>query len=253
MNLSATLSALQQSVNTIIEALKPVLDGQTPAPEEELEYFKKAYDEASKTSDAIGSWLSSSYSDKSRPDLSGELERDEAFLHPEARADLSHELRCPVNAIIGCLKFVLDGLADTPEEKQEFLEMAYGSSLKLSKILASLIEMLQLKEQKLTVELEPVKLDQTLEEIESFFGSVFKQRDQKFSIQNTTNEDEIILWATFQLLKEAIFLLLNFVIESSERGEITLLCETVPAPETAAQADLGLARIILSDTEMGCL
>ena len=47
----------------------------------------------------------------------------------EFLANTSHELRTPLNAMIGFLKLVLDGMADDPEEQQEFIGEAHRSAV----------------------------------------------------------------------------------------------------------------------------
>jgi ATP-binding cassette, subfamily B, bacterial MsbA len=53
-------------------------------------------------------------------------------------AQTSHEIRDRLNTLVGSLRLMADGMVDTPEEQQEWMQAAYGSAVSLLKTLESL-------------------------------------------------------------------------------------------------------------------
>jgi GAF domain-containing protein len=77
-------------------------------------------------------------------------------LKSEFLANTSHELRTPLNGIIGFLKLIVDGLADDPEEQQQFIQEAHHSALHLYDVITDILDIAKIEAGKLQLELNPI-------------------------------------------------------------------------------------------------
>ncbi|XHX75955.1 MAG: sensor histidine kinase [Stenomitos frigidus ULC029] len=64
-------------------------------------------------------------------------------------ARTSHELRSPLNGMIGMHQLILEDLCDSPEEEREFIAQANESALKLIKLLDTVLDVARLEHGKL--------------------------------------------------------------------------------------------------------
>lgn len=69
-------------------------------------------------------------------------EREKTAAYQRARTDLvagiSHDLRTPLTSVKGYLKGMKDGVANTPEKRQQYLEIAYRKSCDMERLLQRL-------------------------------------------------------------------------------------------------------------------
>lgn len=89
-------------------------------------------------------------------------------LKSEFLANTSHELRTPLNGIIGFLKLILDGMADSPDEQNEFIEESYRSAVHLLSIINDILDIAKIEAGKMQLDLDPVRLDDLLGDVENF-------------------------------------------------------------------------------------
>ena len=73
------------------------------------------------------------------------IAKEASQLKSEFLASTTHELRTPLNGIIGFLKLVLDDMADSEEEKQEFLEEAHQSALHLLNLINDILDLAKIE------------------------------------------------------------------------------------------------------------
>ena len=77
-------------------------------------------------------------------------------LKTEFLANMSHELRTPLNGMIGFLKLILDGMADDPEEQQEFLEESMKSAEHLLELINEILDLAKIEAGKAQIDLIPL-------------------------------------------------------------------------------------------------
>jgi len=72
--------------------------------------------------------------------LSEEMKKNAAY--EKARTDMisgiSHDLRTPLTSVKGCIKGIMDGVANTPEKRDAYLRIAYGKTDVMDRLLAKL-------------------------------------------------------------------------------------------------------------------
>lgn len=55
-------------------------------------------------------------------------------------ANLSHDMRTPVTAIKGYIEGIIDGIADTPEKQQKYLDTIYSKAIVIERLLDGMTE-----------------------------------------------------------------------------------------------------------------
>ncbi len=173
-------------------------------------------------------------------------------LKSEFLANTSHELRTPLNGMIGFLKLVLDGTADSPEEQTEFINEAYISSLHLLNIIDDILDIAKIEAGKLRIELSPVKLSELLSAVAGFISNQVRQKNLNFEIQKLPTDDEIILYGNYQRLLQVMLNLVGNAVKFTHEGGISISMEIIMKRLTVQGADLpGYIKIRVADTGIG--
>src|SRR5438093_1475793 len=86
-------------------------------------------------------------------------------LKSEFLANTSHELRTPLNGIMGFLQLVLDGMYDSKEEHQEFLNQALQCSRHLLGLINDVLDIAKIEAGRLNLTIEPVRVTAVFEEV----------------------------------------------------------------------------------------
>ncbi len=170
-------------------------------------------------------------------------------LKREFLANTSHELRNPLNAIIGFLKLVMDGLADDPEEEKEFIDEAYCSAMHLLAIVNDILDITRIEVGKMPIEAGPVVLDELLAEVEKFTRTQAEQKKLSYKIMLPAASDRVVLYGNYRLLLQV---LLNFVgnaIKFTQEGGITISADVEGSPSEASQGQM--VKLEISDTGIG--
>jgi signal transduction histidine kinase len=166
----------------------------------------------------------------------------------EFLANTSHELRTPLNAMIGFLKLVLDGMADDPEEQEEFVREAHRSAVHLLNIINDILDIARIEAGKMQLEMNPVNLEELLTDVENFTRTQAEQKNLSYEIRLPATYDQVILYGNYQRLLQILLNLVGNAIKFTPEGGITITAdiEERDGPETT-----GCAKISVADTGIG--
>jgi len=166
----------------------------------------------------------------------------------EFLANTSHELRTPLNAMIGFLKLVLDGMADDPEEQQEFIGEAHRSAVHLLNIINDILDIARIEAGKMQLEMNPVNLEELLTDVENFTRTQAEQKNLRYEIQLPATYDQVILYGNYQRLLQILLNLVGNAIKFTPEGSITIAAEIT---EREGDSETGFAKISVADTGIG--
>jgi|GEM_PF-1323773 len=104
-------------------------------------------------------------------------QRAEAANHAKSEfvANISHELRTPMNGILGMTELVLD--SDLPKEQYEHIKIVYDSGKLLLNIINELLDVFKLEAGKITIESLPFNLCQTVNDAMLLMQVKAKEKD----------------------------------------------------------------------------
>ncbi|MDX2244493.1 MAG: ATP-binding protein [Leptolyngbyaceae cyanobacterium bins.302] len=175
-------------------------------------------------------------------------------LKSEFLANTSHEVRTPLNGVLGFLKLILDGTVDDPEEQFEFVQYAHQSALHLLSVLDDILDIAKLEAGRLQIELDPVKLSDLLNAAEVYASSKDQVRDGQlsFEIQKPPTDDEIILYGNYQRLVQVMLNLVGNAIKFTHEGGVTISVEIIKKKVAVRDQELpGTVKIRVADTGIG--
>ncbi|MEM8603472.1 MAG: ATP-binding protein [Cyanobacteria bacterium P01_H01_bin.121] len=170
----------------------------------------------------------------------------------EFLANTSHELRTPLNGMIGFLKLVLDELADSPEEEQEFLAEAHRSALLLLDIINDILDVAKIEAGKMELELTSVSLNDLLQDVERKTRSQAIQRNLTLQVQAPSTRDEVLVHGDYQRLLQIMMNLIGNAIKFTPEGAITVSTKIVQQKvQRHSQEFPGYVKVRIADTGIG--
>jgi signal transduction histidine kinase len=139
----------------------------------------------------------------------------------EFLSNTSHEFRTPLNAILGFLELIKEGLYDTPEEMNEFLDGAIKSSHHLLKILSDFINTARAESKRIKINFEKVDLKTLLEEI--YLANHIKAVTKGIDFQMELPEENLFIRGDVDKIKEIFENLLSNAFKfTSPNGKVFL-------------------------------
>ncbi|MEB3278724.1 MAG: sensor histidine kinase [Lyngbya sp.] len=166
---------------------------------------------------------------------------------------ISHELRTPLNGIINSLQFLRDDLCDTPEEEQEYLEMANESAVHLYAIVNDILDLSLIQEGKLSITQKTVDLVKIIQEAVAIQSLEIHQKGLSLKVKF---KQPIKVWADPDKLKQVFLNILSNAVKFTKKGSITVIAEIQPIVQCdqityESCEEKFQARIIVQDTGIG--
>lgn len=136
-------------------------------------------------------------------------------------ANISHELRTPMNGILGYAEMLMMDLNDP--KLREMASMIFKSSRRLHDTLDSLIDLSKLESQVQKLELENIELVTVLEDIKASFESFAKEKGLSFISEH--KHPRIYFSTDPRIFNKIISNILSNAIKYTSKGEIKLLTD----------------------------
>jgi signal transduction histidine kinase len=173
-------------------------------------------------------------------------------LKSEFLANTSHELRTPLNGMIGFLRLVLDGMADDPQEQEEFIQEAHKSALHLLNLINDVLDIAKIEAGKMQIDMGPVNLKELLADLENFARPQAEQKGLYFNILVPATRDEITLNGNYQRLLQVLLNLVSNAVKFTHEGGITISAE-VKSQRVEYQDKIwpGTVKLSVADTGIG--
>lgn len=141
-------------------------------------------------------------------------------MRTEFVANVSHELKTPVTSLRGFTETLLDGAAEDPEMRREFLEIIYRESLRLERLIGDLLDLSRIESRKMPIQLEPVQVQSLIQPLAQTVEEEMKKRDLDFQLD--LKEDFQVEVDKDRFSQIVINLLANAMAYTPAGGSITL-------------------------------
>lgn len=173
-------------------------------------------------------------------------------LKSEFLANTSHELRTPLNGIIGFLKLIMDGMADDPEEEEEFLQEAHHAALHLLNLINDVLDLAKIEAGKMQVDFGPVKLEELLSAAEDLTKAQIQQKQLYFKMYKPANCQSILIWGNYQRLLQIMLNLIGNAIKFTNEGGVTVYADVIREKIAIKEQEFpGMVRVRVCDTGIG--
>lgn len=143
-------------------------------------------------------------------------------------ARTSHELRSPMNSMIGTLQLIIFDLADNPEEEREFANQAYNSALKTLGLLDQMIGVAKTDHGSEKLNIEKLQLSKVLEEVDDL--TCLQAANRSIRLKILPPDSNIYVLADESRLKQVLMSLVDTAIAEMNEGSINISVH--PAPES---------------------
>lgn len=141
-------------------------------------------------------------------------------------ARTSHELRSPLNGIIGMHQLILSDLADSPEEERDFLSQAHTAALKMIKLLDEVIDAAKVEHGTSKLEIQPIQLTSLLQHVYALTHLQAENRTIQFTLESL--QEEIYIAADPRRMQQSLVSLVDSAIAHLQEGHIHLFVEGQP-------------------------
>lgn len=141
-------------------------------------------------------------------------------------ARVTHELRSPLNSILGTHQLILSDLCEDAAEEREFIRLAHQATLRMIDMLDTVLKVAKVEQGRLPLTLEPVSLATLLVDVQQL--TTLPIRDQNLTLLVSPPEKDIEVLGDARWLQHVLLNILDTAIRSMEDGTIRLLAE-IPA------------------------
>lgn len=152
--------------------------------------------------------------------LAYQMAREMSLFQGGFLARTTHELRSPLNGLIGLHQLILNDLCENPEEEREFVGQAYERSLKLLKMIDEILSVARTEHGTNKLEIQPVQLTKVVEEVHKLTYMLAANRNYPFTI--SFPKPEIYVLADNRWLRQILVNLIDTTILQMEEGSIHL-------------------------------
>ena len=163
-------------------------------------------------------------------------------------SNMSHDIRTPMNAIIGFATLALDDIRDG-KKVQDYLSKILSSSKHLLGLINDILDMSRIESGKVVLEEQETDLVTTLQELQSIMEGQAKERKLKLHVDYSNLRDRHVFCDKTRLNQVMFNLLANAVKFNSEGGSIWLTMSQLEP--TCEVEDRAIYEIRVKDTGIG--
>ena len=163
-------------------------------------------------------------------------------------SNMSHDIRTPMNAIIGFATLALDDIRDG-KKVEDYLSKILSSSKHLLGLINDILDMSRIESGKVVLEEQETDLVTTLQELQSIMEGQAKERKLKLHVDYSNLRDRHVFCDKTRLNQVMFNLLANAVKFTSEGGSIWLTMSQLEP--TCEVEDRAIYEIRVKDTGIG--
>ncbi len=161
----------------------------------------------------------------------------------------SHELRTPMNGIIGSLQLLLDDLCDDRDEERELLQQAHDSSLHLLTLINQVLDLARIEEGRVSFDIKTIDLHASLTAAIYLQFSNIRQKGLQLYKQDYSHRIKVKTDPT--KLKQIFINIIGNAIKFTDRGSISISSEIRSVTNSQTQETEDMAVITIKDTGIG--
>lgn len=136
----------------------------------------------------------------------------------------AHELRSPLNSMIGLHQLILSDLCDDPAEEREFIAQAHASALKLMQLIDEILDVARLEHGSNKLEIQPLQLSALLAKVHSLVHLLAANRNLKLQIASI--DPDIYILADPRWLQQVLLSLIESAIAQMDAGKISISAQS---------------------------
>ena len=159
----------------------------------------------------------------------------------------AHELRSPLNSLIGLHQLILSDLCDDPAEERAFIAQAHQSALKLMNLMDRVIDVSRIEHGRSQLEIQPLNLADLLTAV--YNSTYLIAANRNLRLQLSLPETESYVLADPRWLQQVLIDLINICLTQMQEGKILVSTHPILATnEIAIWLDAELPHQILAES-----
>jgi len=144
-------------------------------------------------------------------------------------ARISHELRSPLNSLIGLHQLIISDLCESPEEEREFIEQAHASALKLVGLIDEILNVSRTEYGTNQLDIQPLQLAEIISQVYDLTHLQAANRNHRLTIE--TPAPEIYVLADPRWLRQVLLNLVDTPLKYMEPLNVRVSVHLDPATE----------------------
>ncbi|WP_066381585.1 MULTISPECIES: sensor histidine kinase KdpD [unclassified Anabaena] len=133
-------------------------------------------------------------------------------------ARTTHELRSPLNGLIGLHQLILSDLCENPAEEREFIAQAHERALKLLHLMDEILTVAKTEHGTNKLDIQPQPLANVLQEVHNLIYMLAV--DRNFKLRILPPESEIYVLADQKWLRQILLNLVDTALSQMKEGSI---------------------------------
>ena len=164
----------------------------------------------------------------------------------EFLSSMSHDIRTPMNAIMGMTMLAQANLSDI-QKVEDYLKKISVSSQHLLSLINDVLDMSQIEQSKIHMNIQSIHMDELLDQISSIMASPLKDAGLEFTIERGNIQHLYFQGDALRIKQILLNILSNAFKFTMEGGRILFRTEEIPASEEGKAR----YRFTISDTGIG--
>ncbi|MFB2880072.1 sensor histidine kinase [Floridanema aerugineum] len=144
-------------------------------------------------------------------------------------ARISHELRSPLNSLIGLHQLIISDLCESPEEEREFVQQAHASALKLVGLIDEILNVSRTEYGTNRLDIQPLQLAEILSQVYDLTHLQAANRNHRLTIEAPA--PEIFVLADPRWLRQVLLNLVDTPLKYPEPINVRVCVHLEPATE----------------------
>ncbi|MDR0703872.1 MAG: response regulator [Planctomycetaceae bacterium] len=160
-------------------------------------------------------------------------------LKDEFMANTSHELRTPINGIIGIVESMIDGATGSLTQEQKFnLALVSNSGKRLSNLVNDILDFTKLKNKEIVLQIKPVDLKTIVDTVIVLSKPLIKGRE--LALVNEIDGSLPIVDADENRIQQILYNLLGNAIKFTDKGKICVSAKVLKDSIAVSVSDTGI-------------
>ena len=162
--------------------------------------------------------------------LAYQMAREMSLFKAGFLARTTHELRSPLNGLIGLHQLILEDLCENPEEEREFITQAHERALKLLHLIDEILNIARTEHGTNKLDIQPHCLAKVLQEVNNLTYMLAANRN--FPLRIVLPDPEIYVLVDYRWLRQILVNLVDTAIAQMQFGSICLSSSFSPTNNT---------------------
>ncbi|MDR2705601.1 MAG: response regulator, partial [Planctomycetaceae bacterium] len=160
-------------------------------------------------------------------------------LKDEFMANTSHELRTPINGIIGIVESMIDGATGSLTQEQKFnLALVSNSGKRLSNLVNDILDFTKLKNKEIILQIKPVDLKPIVDTVIILSKPLVKGKE--LTLVNEVDNSLPIVDADENRIQQILYNLLGNAIKFTDKGKVCVSAKVQSDSVAVSVSDTGI-------------